>query len=138
MTNKTKVTSILNSIAIIFYIFVFIQVLYGSLFMIIPLQGDEIFNYLELARKGLKFCLRNYVVPNNHILFTAIQSVLMSDWLLYINPHFLRLFNVVCFLFLSYLLFKIFFISSKKWVITIPGRAYPKVGTVQADSAKKI
>lgn len=63
---------------------------------LLPLTYDEAWNYLNLSAHGVRSVLRSYPVPNNHVLFTALQALLpnpLPDWW----PPLLRLPNLLYF-----------------------------------------
>lgn len=45
---------------------------------LLPLTYDEAWNYLNLSAHGVRPVLGSYPVPNNHVLFTALQALLLN------------------------------------------------------------
>jgi hypothetical protein len=60
----------------------------------IPLTYDESFNYHDVSRLGAVYSLTSYKFPNNHIFFSALQS-LLPDRLILDWPPLVRLLNVL-------------------------------------------
>jgi len=60
----------------------------------VPLTYDEAWNTLHVARLGVAHVLSNYQQPNNHILFSLLQSSLGQS-IVTLWPPALRLWNVV-------------------------------------------
>lgn len=61
---------------------------------LLPLTYDEAWNHLNLSAHGVRAVLGSYPVPNNHVLFTAVQALLpnrLPDWW----PPLLRLPNLL-------------------------------------------
>jgi hypothetical protein len=58
----------------------------------VPLTYDEAWNFNELSSHGLRWVLSHYEVPNNHFLFTALQTVLPTRTIV-AEPHLLRVLN---------------------------------------------
>jgi hypothetical protein len=59
----------------------------------LPLTFDEARNWLGFSRHGVGFVTRNYLVANNHVLFTALQALLPAS-LVRADPLNLRLINI--------------------------------------------
>lgn len=80
-----------------FLIFLFFAwlILIGIIYPLLPLTGDEAWNYLGFARYGSLFTLTHYELPNNHIFFTFIQSLFVHKKILVHFPLELRLFNCI-------------------------------------------
>ncbi len=89
----------------IYLIFLFCSLIFISIFYpLLPLTGDEAWNYLGFARYGPIFTLTHYELPNNHIFFTFIQSFFAHKKILIYFPLELRVFNCLVgalFLYLS-------------------------------------
>src|SRR5262249_16185728 len=60
----------------------------------VPLTSDESWNYHYVSRRGAFYALTTYELPNNHILFSALQS-LLPDRLIVAWPPIIRLLNII-------------------------------------------
>jgi hypothetical protein len=84
---------------------------------VIPFNGDEAANYLEFSRFGPIYPIFHYELPNNHVFFTVLQSLLVPKVMLSFLPAFPRFLNIivtVClfsflFIFINHLSKKIIF-----------------------------
>ena len=59
-----------------------------------PHNYDEGFNYLFFGQRGLRFAVDNYTYPNNHILFTLLQTIIPRT-LVDAEPLVLRIPNIL-------------------------------------------
>jgi hypothetical protein len=59
----------------------------------LPITFDEAHNWLTLSRRGVGYVVRHYPAANNHVLFTALQSLLPAS-LVNSDPLNLRLINI--------------------------------------------
>jgi len=59
----------------------------------LPLTFDEAYNYEQLSRHGVLFVVTHYIAPNNHRLFTMLQTTLPDAWIARV-PTLLRLWNI--------------------------------------------
>lgn len=107
-----KNTTLLKQYTDVFIVFCisFLLLLLGSvIYPIIPITYDEAWNFSELSSKGFVYSITQYPVPNNHIFFTAIQSLFIPSFFLPANPYLIRLPNVFfssIFIVLIYSLFR--------------------------------
>ncbi len=69
-------------------------VTYISLTGIVPLTYDEAANYQLFSSHGYAFVLTNYSLPNNHVLFTFLQSLLPGS-MVDAAPRCLRIINSI-------------------------------------------
>jgi hypothetical protein len=60
----------------------------------IPLTYDEAWNFSNLSSHGLAVAFSNYEYPNNHVVFTMIQSIIPSAWVQF-SPLLLRVPNII-------------------------------------------
>jgi hypothetical protein len=85
----------LDVVAALALVYCAIVVVSLALSGVVPLIYDEAWNYLALSNRYIFYPLVRYKVPNNHIFFTFAQSVLVPDFLVRVNPHFLRIPNLL-------------------------------------------
>jgi hypothetical protein len=69
--------------------------LYISITGTVPLTYDEAWNFTNLSSRSPSYALLNYPAPNNHVLFTFLQSLLLPNRLVSYWPPFLRLPNLL-------------------------------------------
>ena len=67
---------------------------YISLTGIVPLTYDEAANYQIFSSRGYAFVLTNYSLPNNHVFFTLLQSLLPGS-MVDAAPRCLRIINAI-------------------------------------------
>src|SRR6266852_493310 len=90
----------------------------------IPITYDESWNYHNVSARGAWYALSSYEFPNNHILFSTLQSVLPAALVKFWPPA-LRILNLFCGLVFLVLLFHLL---SKRF--TLPGAAVGVVAVV--------
>ncbi len=79
-------------------VFTLLMVIFGYLSVVqpvIPLTYDEAWNFTDISRHGPVYVITHYPFPNNHIFFTALQSVLTPFAVLPFLPYALRLVNII-------------------------------------------
>jgi len=85
-----------NWLLILFFaLFFSILLLFSVFFPTFPLNGDEAWNYLGFSRFGPVYSATNYQLPNNHIFFTILQSLIVKKKILVYFPLEVRLLNCV-------------------------------------------
>jgi hypothetical protein len=77
-------------------LFIWLFVVATSLVPFVPLTYDEAWNFSNIVVHGSRWIATNYPFPNNHVLFSLIQSILLPETLIESYwPPLLRLVNVV-------------------------------------------
>ncbi len=81
-------------------VFTFLVLIFGFISVVqpvIPLTYDEAWNFTDISRHGFLYTITHYPYPNNHVFFTALQSIFTPLAALPFLPYALRLVNsVVC------------------------------------------
>ncbi len=86
----------------------------------LPLTFDEARNWLGFSRHGVRFVTQNYLVANNHVLFTALQALLPAS-LVRDDPLNLRLINIGVAVILVTLMFDWLVREGVPWPVSIAG-----------------
>jgi len=87
-------------------LFIFIGIVsYISIYHFNYIVNDEADNYVQFSSRGFWYSLTHYHVPNNHLLFSALNSIIFSKAILKQNPLLLRTSNIIVLVFLIYHLF---------------------------------
>lgn len=80
------------------YILLFLQLLFLLYVSIISpafaMTIDEAWNFMFISRFGFLYALTHYPAANNHIVFTALQALIVPPNILWSYPYFLRITNV--------------------------------------------
>lgn len=86
----------------------------------LPLTYDEARNWLAFAQHGVHYVTHNYLVANNHVLFTALQSLLPAS-VVSRDPLNLRLINIAVAIVLVNLMFRWLVREGVPWLVSIAG-----------------
>jgi hypothetical protein len=86
----------------------------------LPLTFDEARNWLGFSQHGVGYVTENYLVANNHVLFTALQALLPAS-LVRDDPLNLRLINIVVAVVLVTLMFDWLVREGVPWSVSIAG-----------------
>jgi len=78
-----------------FILIIIALITFASIYPVVPLTYDEAWNFSNISSKGPFFTITNYPFPNNHVLFSLIQALVIPNKIVYWWPPLLRLVNVV-------------------------------------------
>jgi hypothetical protein len=86
----------------------------------LPLTYDEARNWLAFSRYGVHYVTHNYLVANNHVLYTALVSLLPAS-AVRDDPLNLRLLNIAVAIVLVDLMFVWLLRAGVPWLVSIAG-----------------
>jgi hypothetical protein len=86
----------------------------------LPMTADEAHNWVELSGRGVYYVTHHYPVPNNHVLFSALQALLPGA-LVRSDPLNLRLINIAVAIALVTLMFHWLVREGVAWPVALVG-----------------